>query len=518
MATSFKAAVDNLKANHPECLKHTTARVLTDTYVNDNDNDASDALARGVCVEHWDLVTRMRSLYEGVFGTKLLDYEPRTEKGKKFLDSAVRLLHPDGLLVMEQYEASINSAHTKRLEIVKYLVYMFLIEAAGRQNRRLKSTPIDLEKLATKLKGFLHVGGQRPLRDATYTVKPDHTFFWGTVNDFVDFCPIEDKTSPGMGPDGVIDFDEPSENETTKQAVCQVYTQVYLAKGSIGLLTSLKNGTWVYGHRGGKTLLMSKNLTPPSMDNDFQRLEIITEAEVLCTMFALHECAFKELKDVFAGFPGTNTILPRLKSPFWWVLWKSIIWNAWLSLSVLLLRLMGPSLLRTSWIGLYLWTSRDSIFQMHAWPKSAHRLQFPLLLKADHRLGQGAHGTVTKVHGMNLVVKIGNCDIIRQEASFYMRARMHRGLPMLKDFGAFDFEGLSSTALLLELAQPIDDAASLENAEVRDAVTDLNVRLGVHHHDIFPQNIVRGLMDGKLKIIDYAKAVDAQDCVEDCEG
>lgn len=60
---------------------------------------------------------------------------------------------------------------------------------------------------------------------------------------------------------------------------------------------------------------------------------------------------------------------------------------------------------------------------------------------------------------MNLVVKIGRKDIIRREASFYLRARLHQGLPMLADFGAFDIDGSNGCALILELATPMDDGA-----------------------------------------------------------
>lgn len=73
-------------------------------------------------------------------------------------------------------------------------------------------------------------------------------------------------------------------------------------------------------------------------------------------------------------------------------------------------------------------------------------------------LGCGAHGIVKIIHGMKLVVKIGHKDIIRREASFYLRARLHQGLPMLADFGAFDIDGSNGCALILELAMPMDDA------------------------------------------------------------
>lgn len=48
-------------------------------------------------------------------------------------------------------------------------------------------------------------------------------------------------------------------------------------------------------------------------------------------------------------------------------------------------------------------------------------------------------------------------------------------------------------------------------SEIANAVDDIAARLGIHHHDVCPENTVRGLIDGKLKIIDFAKAMDKEE-------
>ncbi|KDQ31337.1 hypothetical protein PLEOSDRAFT_1070493 [Pleurotus ostreatus PC15] len=87
---------------------------------------------------------------------------------------------------------------------------------------------------------------------------------------------------------------------------------------------------------------------------------------------------------------------------------------------------------------------------------------------------------------------------------------------MVADFGAFDIDGSNGCALVLELARPVDDA-SVDPYEISKAVDDLNTRLRIHHHDISLANMVRGIADGKLKIIDFAEAVDAEDCDKNCD-
>lgn len=48
-------------------------------------------------------------------------------------------------------------------------------------------------------------------------------------------------------------------------------------------------------------------------------------------------------------------------------------------------------------------------------------------------------------------------------------------------------------------------------SEITNAVHDIASRLGIHHHDVCSENTVRSLIDGKLKIIDFAKAMDKEE-------
>lgn len=235
---------------------------------------------------------------------------------------------------------------------------------------------------------------------------------------------IEDKASPGMGSGEAVDLDHPMIQgavetpdvpEATQKAVRQVFTQVLLSTGELGLLTALKNGTWVYGLqktglvfsidftaaaicssilRRPNVMYKTTNLTPKGID-PFQQLEVILEAEVLCFLHAVqvqHPYSFppglQEVLDAFGvvrsalgDLSADDNILPNVcAQPSWKegsCLFKAGLF-LWMLLSVLILQIAGPSLLRTGRVCLYLWSSDHAVrtdhgvHRLYRWPRSDH--------------------------------------------------------------------------------------------------------------------------------------------------
>ncbi|KAF7426547.1 hypothetical protein PC9H_008916 [Pleurotus ostreatus] len=430
---SLSVCIEAVLQRDPTFLEHKVEKsVKTSTHTS----QASEVLAENVEMEHLDILERLRRRYTHTIGSLVLDFVPVTAQGQLYFNSATLIFQDtEGLNINEVNESHINSAHQARLQIVLRTTRSIVYELAARNKEEgaeinLEEVKRMLKKLEIRMKGRLTNGIFSVFPDEGLTLRSDEA----SIEELC-LMTLEDKTSKGLGQ--VIDFDGVQEgdvpNSTTLHAMKQVYTQVALSNGSLGLMTGLRNGTWVYGHneepRSGnhkRILYATKNLTMEGL-GDAERLKVLLEAEILC---------------------------------FFW--------------------------------------------------------RLPLLLKTGQELGQGAHGAVKTIRGMNLVVKIGSADVIRHEASFYLRARPHRNLPMVADFGAFDIDGSNGCALVLELARPVDDA-SVDPYEISKAVDDLNTRLRIHHHDISLANMVRGIADGKLKIIDFAEAVDAEDCDKNCD-
>lgn len=518
---SLSVCIEAVLQRDPTFLEHKVEKsVKTSTHTS----QASEVLAENVEMEHLDILERLRRRYTHTIGSLVLDFVPVTAQGQLYFNSATLIFQDtEGLNINEVNESHINSAHQARLQIVLRTTRSIVYELAARNKEEgaeinLEEVKRMLKKLEIRMKGRLTNGIFSVFPDEGLTLRSDEA----SIEELC-LMTLEDKTSKGLGQ--VIDFDGVQEgdvpNSTTLHAMKQVYTQVALSNGSLGLMTGLRNGTWVYGHneepRSGnhkRILYATKNLTMEGL-GDAERLKVLLEAEILCFLYAVHGTEFG--RTIFSE-PCLG-ILPRSREtcPFPWC---SSVENAmlfmWMLLSVLCLRIAGPSLLRTGWINLHLWASDHLVVRLHAERRSNSGWRLPLLLKTGQELGQGAHGAVKTIRGMNLVVKIGSADVIRHEASFYLRARPHRNLPMVADFGAFDIDGSNGCALVLELARPVDDA-SVDPYEISKAVDDLNTRLRIHHHDISLANMVRGIADGKLKIIDFAEAVDAEDCDKNCD-
>ncbi|KAF7426546.1 hypothetical protein PC9H_008915 [Pleurotus ostreatus] len=433
------------------------------------------------------------------------------------------LSQPSNLSILECNEGDINTSHHTRLQLARHLLCFVIFEQASKKNKN--GANIDLNQLEEQLNN-IH------------------------------------KASPGMGSGEAVDLDHPMiqgavETPDVPEATQKAVRQVLLSTGELGLLTALKNGTWVYGLqktglvfsidftaaaicssilRRPNVMYKTTNLTPKGID-PFQQLEVILEAEVLCFLHAVqvqHPYSFppglQEVLDAFGvvrsalgDLSADDNILPNVcAQPSWKegsCLFKAGLF-LWMLLSVLILQIAGPSLLRTGRVCLYLWSSDHAVrtdhgvHRLYRWPRSDHCLQIPLLLKIGLELGSGAHGTVKRVAGTSIVVKIGRTDIIKREASVYSKARQYQGLPILQDFGVFDFESSAASMLVLEYANPIRDTP--ERWEVNAALQDIHIRLGFHHRDIDSANMLRGVADGKLKIIDFAKGANAADCDKHC--
>ncbi|KAF4587104.1 hypothetical protein EYR40_011125 [Pleurotus pulmonarius] len=460
---AFSACIDQALAANPDLLRHTLSKKAT---TSTHSSIASEVLAQNVCMEHRDLLGLLRGKYHEVLGGHVLDFLPETEQGRRYLDQAVHLMDADCLQVIEMNEKQINNAHNMRLRIVVRLVRCVVHDMAERAHKH----GVDIDLIA--LKAFLNklvIVQDKTLSNGVFWVKPDQTFLWMMDDESQDglcLSALEDKVSKGLGIGGQIDFDTAQDgvmpNKSTMHAMQRVYTQVALSDGTLGLLTGLQNGTWLYGHKekpssgNEKRILYStKNLTPEGMP-EVSRFKILLEAEILCLLHAVQDTEHgKFLQSHVELFPRS-----RVASP---LPWFCSILNAllfmWMMVSILCLRITGPSLLRTRRINLYLWTLDRSVHQLHAEHKTNSRWGVPLLLKTGQELGQGAHGIVKAIHGMDLVVKIGSSHVIRHEAYFYQRARPYRGLPMVADFGAFNIDGSDGCALLLELARPVDEAS-----------------------------------------------------------
>ncbi|KAF4583660.1 hypothetical protein EYR38_002415 [Pleurotus pulmonarius] len=501
----------------PKLLEHKlTAGASTSTHTS----KAAEVLAQNVRMENLDLLGPLREKYCSILGANILDYVPQTEHGLVFFEGARSILQAGLLAVEESNEAQINEGNSMRLHIAIRLACCLIYEIAV--IRKTSGAAVDLNHVQSLLKA-LSIKSQQTLTAGIYRVIPDHCLVLDTGGRRFHLVAVEEKCSRGLGIGGTIDFDTAQEtgvpNQSTEHALKQVYTQVALSNGKIGLLTGLQNGTWVYGHEQDassgaekRTLFLTENLTPSGMP-EVLRFKTLLEAEMLCLLHAVQDTEHgKFLQSHVELFPRS-----RVASP---LPWFCSILNAllfmWMTVSILCLQITGPSLLRTHRINLYLWTLDRSVHRLHAEHKTNSRWGVPLLLKTGQELGQGAHGIVKAIHGMDLVVKIGSGNIIRHEAYFYQRARPYRGLPMVADFGAFNIDGSDGCALLLELARPVDEA-SVDPYEVSKAQEDLATRLRIHHHDLSFANMVRGINDGKLKFIDFAAAVDADDCNKSCD-
>lgn len=165
--------------------------------------------------------------------------------------------------IHERSEADVNRAHDKRLQIALWMVRCIIYEVAARTQ-----TPSQLDTLKDFLNANLEIVPQRMLKRDQYWVRADHSLlFRRTPREYLSLMPFEDKASPGMGSTINIDGELAGGNtpNSTRKAIYQahflfnhdyipqitdlsyqVFTQVALSEGSLGLLTALKNGTWVY--------------------------------------------------------------------------------------------------------------------------------------------------------------------------------------------------------------------------------------------------------------------------------
>lgn len=165
--------------------------------------------------------------------------------------------------IHERSEADVNRAHDKRLQIALWMVRCIIYEVAARTQ-----TPSQLDTLKDFLNANLKIVPQRMLKRDQYWVRADHSLlFRRSPHEYLSLMPFEDKASPGMGSTINIDGELAGGNtpDSTRKAIYQahflfnhdyipqitdlsyqVFTQVALSEGSLGLLTALKNGTWVY--------------------------------------------------------------------------------------------------------------------------------------------------------------------------------------------------------------------------------------------------------------------------------
>ncbi len=143
------------------------------------------------------------------------------------------------------------------------MVCCIIYEVAARTQ-----TPSQLDTLKDFLNANLEIVPQRMLKRDQYWVRADHSLlFRRSPHEYLSLMPFEDKASPGMGSTINIDGELAGGNtpDSTRKAIYQahflfnhdyipqitdlsyqVFTQVALSEGSLGLLTALKNGTWVY--------------------------------------------------------------------------------------------------------------------------------------------------------------------------------------------------------------------------------------------------------------------------------
>lgn len=143
------------------------------------------------------------------------------------------------------------------------MVCCIIYEVAARTQ-----TPSQLDTLKDFLNANLEIVPQRMLKRDQYWVRADHSLlFRRPPREYLSLMPFEDKASPGMGSTINIDGELAGGNtpDSTRKAIYQahflfnhdyipqitdlsyqVFTQVALSEGSLGLLTALKNGTWVY--------------------------------------------------------------------------------------------------------------------------------------------------------------------------------------------------------------------------------------------------------------------------------
>ncbi|KAF4584803.1 hypothetical protein EYR38_002034 [Pleurotus pulmonarius] len=477
-------AIQQAEALDAEFLLHVT---LEDApTASTHESTASDILADMVHVTEANILVKLKNLYEPIIGNiEVLDYAPQTEAGRKYLRDIVNFLQTDNALnFTERIEANITAGHRCRLQMAVNIVRGILADKIP-----------DLKQL---FKLLTH--NDMPLERGGLKVSPDQTVHLRVLSEpaaeDIILMAAEDKVSKGMGTTVnlakkfglTVHLTDP---DATSKVIRQIYTQVELSHGNIGLLTSLKNGTWLY-YCKDKSLYTTENLTPEG-SNDIERLETLLTAEVLSILFALHqhkmlpEATFGPFIDILPS-SHTSWLCKRISS-----LARNIILFSWFWLSLLFLQITGPFLLRTNWV------DHSSLCKL------------PLLLKMGEELGRGAHGVVKRIQGLDLAVKIGGEDIIGREASFYLQARQHQNLPMLADFGVFRMEGSDGCALLLELAKP-NDGTNPDTSEIEESLESLRAQLEIHYHDVCIENTVRGLKDDKLKIIDFALATSSRDC------
>ncbi|KAF4584747.1 hypothetical protein EYR38_001978 [Pleurotus pulmonarius] len=449
-------------------------------------------------MEHLDLLGPLRTNYLSILGANVLDYVPQTAHGLMLFEGARIIMQAALLAVEESNEAQINEGNSMRLQIALRLACCLIYEIA--EIRKLSGAAVDLNHVQSLLDA-LGIKSQQTLTAGIYRVVPDHCIALDMGGRRFHLVAVEEKGSRGLGIGGTIDFDTAQETGVPNQSTEHALKQVTLSDGKIGLLTGLQNGTWVYGHEQDassgpeqRTLFSTKNLTPHGMP-EVSRFKTLLEAEILCLLHAVQDTEQgKFLQSHVQLFPRSQVVSP------WFCSLLNALLFMWMMVSVLCLRITGPSLLRTRRINLYLWTSDRSVHRLHAEHKTNSRWGVPLLLKTGQELGQGAHGVVKAIHGMDLVVKIGSGNVIRREAYFYQRARAYRGLPMVADFGAFDIDGSDGCALLLELARPVDDD-SVHPYEVSKAQEDLATRLRIHHHDLCFANMVHAKSTPSMHII-----------------
>ncbi|KAL0958616.1 hypothetical protein HGRIS_013955 [Hohenbuehelia grisea] len=319
----------------------------------------------------------------------------------------------------------------------------------------------------------------------------------------------------------------------------QLFGYAYDSGINLCLATGMQNGTWLTGtdqqnsvYPGENFLFYSENITPQGM-NTFDRFWALVEVEVLFFIYAVHricqdECIQKLGRPVPLLFHNKikNDHLRGLQhgTSSGTSMMATIMGTILTFLTAFILLMLGPSVICSRWVSLYISLDHRAAKFVQVEPlspiKARLSISFPLFLQTAAMMGWGLHGRVMSIKWTSLAIKAAPVDVLAHESKFYELGEPKSPSFMLRYYGTFRFTGPQLAGfgmMILELGSPIHNWSDKDFEDAERVVEKMHQLLGVHHHDIAPRNFVRGIRDQHMRIVDFAQAGFAEDCAVGCQ-
>ncbi|KAL0960400.1 hypothetical protein HGRIS_005440 [Hohenbuehelia grisea] len=262
-------------------------------------------------------------------------------------------------------ESAINKEHETLLDAAISSAKLFFTVKAAESGLESEFVESLLEQYVLETKPTVSSAGKE------YKARPDHALFHRKKELHV--SPQEDKGTKALGIDGSVDLLSPTPSQGCKDVIAQVFTQIVLCYGNVGVVTGMEKGTWLVGatasqkeaeeNPASRILYSSKNLTPSSL-NLSDVIRAVLEADLLCILHAM--CRVDEVLCGILGLNQTSLDLFAAETTFLIpcplaMYFTHSVQYFWMALSLLALLFLGPTLLQKSWVAVYFWNDADII-------------------------------------------------------------------------------------------------------------------------------------------------------------